>query len=424
MPRNDEPSPSADQAPTNWEWRTDEFTTCGVSLSDDRIVYWEQGPRDQGGASEQSVLDFLAFGPRDALPEGVQAELLAAVRRQAGRAWPALERAAVVHRRQIERERAAAARAEEAKQTERIASYAAAKKLKDPWRSYAGAGAERRRATPGATQAGMAPRRGAAATRWRAIVGWSLAIQAGLVAAAIALAYWSPYVAGFFVLFTGVILMILAPVWFDAWSLSLAAILAAIGAIGAALSLDRARELGAGEIVRDISVAAAPRHPGATGFVFRDARILADRSGSYRRVIYRTHGSGPNVQVTYYVVAPLVPRDWQPGAPVPAWAACDATYESDCNRTLARSRPVAAVIVRRYDRDTYYAPAVAAALRQHGLAAAPGAPVLALTDDPAGVGAIYRRAVWWAQPAAFALWLAAFAGWGLWRRFRRRSAGA
>jgi hypothetical protein len=81
------------------------------------------------------VLDFLAFGPRDVLPEDVQTELMAAVRSQTGRDWPALERAAAAYRRDVERERADAAQAAEAKQAERIASYAAAKKLKDPWRS-------------------------------------------------------------------------------------------------------------------------------------------------------------------------------------------------------------------------------------------------------------------------------------------------
>lgn len=257
---------------------------------------------------------------------------------------------------------------------------------------------------------------------WLPVVGWSLALHAALLAAALGLAFLSIYVAGFFALFAGVILMIMAPVWFGAWSLSLAAILAAIGAIGAAMALDRARELGAGEIVRIESVAAMPRHATATGFVFADARVAVGRSGSYRHTSYRTHGSGPNVQVSYYVVAPLVPREWRPGSPVPAWAACHATYEGDCLRSLTRARPAAAVVVRRYDRETYYAPAVAAAERSHGLQSAPGAPMVALTDDPAGVGGQYWIAVWLAQPAAFLLWLLAFAGWGVWRRFKRPSA--
>lgn len=403
----------------NWEWRTDRVATCGVSLDNDRIVYWQQGPRDQGGASEQSVLDFLAFGPRDALPENVHAELTAAVRRQAGRDWPALERAAAAHHGQAERERAAAARAEEEKQAERIASYAAAKKLKDPWRSYAGDGAPR--GGPHTATGGAAIPEPPAP--WLPTVGWSLVIHAALLVAALPLAYWSPYVAGFFVLFAGVILMIMAPVWFGAWALSGAAILAAIGAIGAALSLDRARELGAGETVRDVSVSDAPRHPGATGFVFNDARVLTSRSGSYRYVVTRTQGSGPTMQASHFVVAPIVPASWSPADAVPAWAACRGAHESDCLTRLAGIAPAAAVTVRRYDRDAYYAHAVNAALRRHGLREVPGAPILTLTG-----GAMPDRAYWaavgWAQPAAFALWLAVFAGWGLWRAVRRRSAAA
>lgn len=438
MPATPPSDPPPEPEKTAWEWRTDAYTSGGVALEGDRVVYWEQGPRDQGGSSEQSVLEFLAFDAREELPDAVRAELLATIRRRAGDAWPDLERAAAAHRRNAEQERADAARAKDEAQAERIASHAAAKNLKDPWRSYSGtalpgrAGSGNRGATAAApaVRYGAGPRArgsssaaGARTAPWLPTVGWSLVLHAALLAAAVPLAYWSPYVAGFFLLFAGVILMIMAPIWFDAWSLSIAAILAAIGAVGAILSLDRARELGAGEIVRDISVAAAPAHPGATGFVFRDARLLAERSAGYRHVVYRTHGSGPAMQVSHYVVAPLVPLSWMPGAAVPAWAACHGTYESDCVRNFARARPAAAVTVRRYERDAYYANAVAAALQRHGLAAAAGAPVVSLVDDPAP-GKYYWAAVWWAQPAAFAVWLATFAGWRLWRRFRPASAGA
>jgi len=414
-----EPDPPPDQAKTNWEWRVDKFTICGASLGEDRIVYWEQGPHDQGGASDQSVLDFLAFGPRDEVPENVRTELGAAIRRQAGDTWQALERAAAAHRKEIEQERAVAARVAEEKQAARIASYAAAKKLKDPWRSCSRAGVQRGDPRMEMAEAAISD----PPSPWLPTIGWALALHAALLAAAIPLAYWSPYVAGFFLLFAGVILMIMAPIWFGAWALSIAAILAAGGAIVAVLAFDRARELGAGEIVHDVSVAAAPRYPGATGFTFRDARVLADRSGSYRHVVYRTHGSGPAMQVSHYVVAPLVPQGWPPGALVPAWAACMGSHESDCLSTLARARPAAAVTVRRYDRDTYYSQAVAAAQQRHGLQSVAGAPVVSLVDDPAP-DRLYWAAVWWAQPGAFALWLVTFAGWSLWRRLRRRSAGA
>jgi hypothetical protein len=224
--------------------------------------------------------------------------------------------------------------------------------------------------------------------------------------------YWSAYVAGF-VLFAGVILAIAAPVWFDAVAVA-GGDPAAIGVIGAALALDRARSSAPETFMTCPS--RAPRHPGGDRFRLRDARLAA-QSGSYRHTTYRTHGSGPNAGDAL--------RAGAAGAAIgsPARRCRPGYLGPPMNPTLRTPAPRGPWRRHRAPlRSHTLRAAAAAALRQHGLAAVPGAPVL-ITDDPAGVGAIYRCVVCGRSPRR-SRWLAGSRAGAPGALFRRWSAGA
>lgn len=288
---------------------------------------------------------------------------------------------------------------------------------KGPWRTRTAESAPPARAEPPGDPSapGAAPEPELPPAFWPT-VALALTLHIGLLAGAIALTYWSAYHAGLFAVLGGVGLMLWGPARFRGTAMLMAGIGAAMGAAFAGLGFDRARELRAGELVRDISVAAAPLHPHATGFVFVDARLLVSALGSYRHVDHKVPSSGrSSVRVTDFVVAPLVAQAWKAGDPVPAWVACDGGNEAHCERVFARARPVAAVTVPRDSRE-YHIHAIDDAIRRHRLGTVPGAPILLLADDPDTAAWFQWARVWLVQPLVFMLWFIVFVGWRAWRR--------
>lgn len=297
------------------------------------------------------------------------------------------------------------------------------KTRKGPWRTRTAAPALAAEAEAEAAEASAPPE---PPPPFLSTVGWALALHIGVLAAAIVVSYWSGYYAAAVALLGAIVVTARGPAPLTGSAMFIAAATAGIGGALAAFAHERARELGAGEIVRDIAVSAAPEHPRATGFVFRDVRVLAGQAGSHHHVTYSapTSTSRSSKRETYYVVAPLVAPSWRTGDLIPAWAACATGREANCMSSLAKEQRLAAVTVPRQDLE-YYSQAVAAAIRGHGLSASPGAPVVRLVDDdPARVGWFQRVRTWLVQPLAFALFLTLFGGWRAWRRFRRPSAGA
>lgn len=73
-----------------WEWgdKSDGYTAI---LDRDTISWNWHGPKDFGNTVEQSVLDFIAFGPEEStVPEGMPLEILLQIRALDFARWPKL----------------------------------------------------------------------------------------------------------------------------------------------------------------------------------------------------------------------------------------------------------------------------------------------------------------------------------------------
>jgi hypothetical protein len=143
-----------------------------------------------------------------------------------------------------------------------------------------------------------------------------------------------------------------------------------------------------------IAVADAPKHEREARLTLEGGRLLLDRGGAYERPCPPGAPSpprnAPRCTDHYFYVFPLVPEEWSPAAPVPAWITCvgrpqslDACREAAAAHQGAHSGTVA---VRVGDRErsgrleSGWEKAIDAAAAAHGLAAAPRGPVIRLGD--------------------------------------------
>jgi len=170
-------------------------------------------------------------------------------------------------------------------------------------------------------------------------------------------------------------------------------VLGIIAAFLGAWSFAQVGALRGGDIVDDVSVSDLAQYSDATGWRFRDGAPRADLGGVY----LSSSGSstrGRTSQVPY-VIAPLVPEDWTPDQPVPAWVACQHGCDGDWRQPWRAGL--------RWTVDLgLYEKAMEAALKGNGLRTADGAPILEWVEDPEGAR---RDKLLWAAGAVGVVWL-------------------
>jgi len=155
----------------------------------------------------------------------------------------------------------------------------------------------------------------------------------------------------------------------------------------------------------EIGAAEAPRHANAPVLVFKDARIAGDLGYAYRTE--RTVG-GPS-QPVYYGAAPIVPPGWTQAQKVPAWMTCSDGQESWCPKVFATPVKSAAPADAR-DRARHRA-AADEAMKRHGLAEEPGAPLLRHTTSSADTAGGAMTGMIVMPILGFVAWLIGFLVW-------------
>jgi hypothetical protein len=198
-------------------------------------------------------------------------------------------------------------------------------------------------------------------------------------------------------------------------------LLAMFSGFWAGKSLAEAEALRLGEVVRDISVAEAPKYHNAAAWVFTDAKPRVDLATIYT---YTTRsnsarGGGTTTNTYHIIVAPLVPESWDPGQPVPAWVACKEEV-GDCG---SWTKPFRSGIKLFFDKERFEKARQKAESKQQ-ITSQPNAPILQwAAADPDSEIAERRRlsfcAVATAYPPLVIAW--AIIGFVKPRRSRRRS---
>lgn len=385
-----------------WVYRQDRHDREYVVLDDSGLLWIWEGPKDLGGARDQSLADFLANGPPFAVPDGLASEIRAEILARAGDGRTRLESeaAAILGEGRVRRD--AQAKAE----GKRAGEVAAARALKDPWRSYA--------AGPPAS-AGMASMR-LPTPVLTALVAAALFASAALIGAGLAWLDLSPALG-----FLGVAVATMAAGFalylrLGTLSMLLAGFLAAGGASGTLYFAARLHELAGGELVRLASVTQAPEHANASRFVF----AAAQPASAFRGTASGTRSAGKKKEPQRWstLATPLVPAGWRRDQPVPAWLVCQGAGGDGSCLPRGGATLESAVIPPRGERADLRA-AVDDALARHRLVEAKGAPMLVAMPDIDGEIDTLTLWTWCAPLGAFGLWLVAWLGGLAWHRFRR-----
>lgn len=106
--------------------------------------------------------------------------------------------------------------------------------------------------------------------------------------------------------------------------------------------------------------------------------------------VFETRGEA-GVSYLYSVVAPIVAPDWSKPTPVPAWVICEVARRDDGEQAAAEKECIALIKEARiYEHETFDAdlpngPMVQAAMAQHGLEQADGAPIFVLHEPEHGL---------------------------------------
>ncbi len=388
--------------PREWVYRQDRHEREYVVLDESGLLWVWEGPKDLGGARDQTLAAFLAEGPPFAIPDGLAAEIREEILARAGDGRAGLERdaAAIVDEAQARRD------ARDKAERQRIDESAAARALKDPWRSYA--------AKP-APAAGATPATRSPPPLQTLLAAAGLFACASVIGAGLARLDLPPALA-----FLGLAVAAMAPgFWLylrlGSLAMLLAGFLAAGGAGGTLHFAARLHELAGGELARLASIAQAPEHPAASRFIFAPAQPAV----TFRGTASGTHSAGKNKEPQRWstLATPLVPTGWTRDRPVPAWLVCHGgSGDSSC---LGRATATlgSAVIPTQRDRADLRA-AVDDAIARHRLVEARGAPMLMAMPDIDGEIAKLSRWTWYAPLGAFGLWLVGWLGGLAWRRFR------
>jgi hypothetical protein len=144
------------------------------------------------------------------------------------------------------------------------------------------------------------------------------------------------------------------------------------------------------------------RFPYAAEFRFVDARVATEFVGlADARRLNGASASGA------WRAAPIVPANWTPADPVPAWAVAVVSGYGPLDFRTPRNWQQNYRAAVRYVA-TAFSPAHTAvehALARHGLASAPSAPLLYWVEDPRAVIADERAFLAWVMFAGVTTWL-------------------
>jgi len=146
-----------------------------------------------------------------------------------------------------------------------------------------------------------------------------------------------------------------------------------------------------------ISLRDIGRHPYAAGLRFTDARIATEFTAIADR--HRLTGT--------WRVAPIVPANWTPAEPVPAWAVAVVSGYGPRDFRTPRSWQQDYRAAVRYV-STAFSPARSAverALARYDLTAAPNAPLLYWVEEPQTILANERTDLAWVMFGGVATWL-------------------
>jgi len=385
-----------------WVYHQDRHQREYVVLDESGLLWVSEGPKDLGGARDQTLASFLAEGPPFAIPDGLADEIRREILARAGDGRAGLERdaAAILSAAQARRD------LRDKAERQRADEMAAARALKDPWRSYA---AEPPPAA-GTTTVTRSPPSIRTPLVAAALFACAAAIGAGLARLDL------PSVLAFLGLAVATMAAGFALYWrMGSLAMLLASFLAAGGAGGTLHIGSRLHELTGGEMARLASIAQAPQHPAASRFTFAPAQA----AGAFRGTATGTRSAGKNKEPQRWstLATPLVPAGWTRERPVPAWLVCNGGGDSSCLRRAAATLG-SAVIPPQRDRADLRA-AIDDAIARHRLVEAAGAPMLVAMPDIDGEVDRLSRWTWYAPLGAFGLWLAAWLGGLAWRRFGR-----
>jgi hypothetical protein len=151
-----------------------------------------------------------------------------------------------------------------------------------------------------------------------------------------------------------------------------------------------------------IALGDLPRFPYAARFRFTDARVAT----AYTAITDKRKHVGTAAGGTWRV-APVVPANWTPGAPVPAWAVAVVTGYGPLDFRTPRNWQQSYRAAVRYV-PTAFSPAqdaVARAIERYNLTAAPDAPLLYWVEEPAAVIADERTFLAWVVFGGVVTWL-------------------
>jgi hypothetical protein len=148
--------------------------------------------------------------------------------------------------------------------------------------------------------------------------------------------------------------------------------------------------------IKDIS-----SHRAAASFHFADARVATEFAGTTAK---RTVFGAPTGS---WRAAPIVPSDWTPSDPVPAWAIAEISGFGPHDFRTPRNWQQAHRAGVRYVL-TQFAPArraVAEAIERYHLVASPHAPLLYWVEEPRAIIAGERAFLAWVMFGGIAAWV-------------------
>ncbi len=357
---------------SSWEWR-DEYNRYSASVAGDQIQWCWEGPKDLGGATEQSFAEFLSRGPIEPkAPAGVIKEINDAIAARSG-------------------------------------GTGGGGGPPPKWGRNAAAGAVPCGRPDQPDDDNQVVPLGPLLVQGLAVVGASAAI-------AVLLAMVAPTLAKYVSLILPVLLGFAAMFRWGSVALVVSGFFAMAGGFGSQIAYERYSELARGAAVTLGSIANAPNHPEATRFIVADVQAARALTGHARRSVMLRSGAGPSPQVVAASAMPLVQAGWTRDRAVPAWLACTGTPGFDCFR-LSEIDLKRTIRVRDAEID-FHREAIADAQRRHGILSAGGAPILEISGDPEGAPAAYLAAAAAAPFAAFGVWAIAVVVWRAWRSRR------
>ena len=230
------------------------------------------------------------------------------------------------------------------------------------------------------------------------------------------LAWWTSFMAGFFL---AVALVALA-MWLREYSIIWTACIAGMLAMTCGIPLEWYADASSGPIVRDISINSIAEYPGASGYTFDDAATRTDILAQGREVLGGGVGAKSttsNTKVLTYYAVPIVGHGWTQEMPIPAWAGC--LDQAGCPETW--DQPLQGGIQVQEVFQEGYAKAIRDVAARMGLVLSEPILVLTWTGSPEAAIAGYKETFVSALASYGIFWLVCLVGGKAFFAWRRRA---